>query len=351
MCGKTCIAIVVALLSIICALVYVSKADVDLTTYVVSTLSCLYIRDVYPANVEDLEDVQSWRNILTGNNGETVPPLDDDLTLITDILSDPGGTLLYRICRPREISQSASKYPILLWFHGGGFVLGSAASLPEDALVRQLCKELKVIVVSVEYRLAPEYLFPSAHQDAGAAVVWVAEHAEEFGGDAMRILIAGESAGGTLAISAGALQNELRNCRIVGVISAYPMIEPRLSHVDSHRKYANYNCLLTTKQVYHFCRTYLPPVVYERPCHLHDEWSKHCLLNMPESLISRMPPLLLILAQHDVLRDEGLLFAKILEDRKKQVQTIIVDSFHGFLLKFKHPDQLKIIETMRKFTE
>jgi len=99
-------------------------------------------------------------------------------------------TLLYR-------PNAESELPILVYFHGGGYVIGSLAS--HDCVCRAICKEAQCIVISVDYRLAPEHKYPAAIDDAWAATQWVAANAKSVGGDENRIAIGGDSAGGNLA--------------------------------------------------------------------------------------------------------------------------------------------------------
>jgi len=97
----------------------------------------------------------------------------------------------------RLYASSHDKLPVLLYFHGGGFTIGSIAS--HDRLCRELSRLAGCAVVSVDYRLAPEYRFPVAVEDAWDATLWIASHGEALGVDARRLALGGDSAGGTLA--------------------------------------------------------------------------------------------------------------------------------------------------------
>ena len=105
----------------------------------------------------------------------------------------PGGEIPVRIYTP----DSSGPHPVVVFFHGGGFLLGSVES--HDAPCRILTNEAEAVVVSVDYRLAPEHPFPAPVEDAYAATEWAAANASEFGGDADRLAVAGDSAGGNLA--------------------------------------------------------------------------------------------------------------------------------------------------------
>jgi len=102
-----------------------------------------------------------------------------------------------RIYRP---ANAQSPCPTVVFFHGGGFVLGSVELM--DDIARKLCRDVDVAVVSVDYRLAPEHPFPAAHADAVVATAWAIHNAKELGGDPIRVAVAGESAGANLATSA-----------------------------------------------------------------------------------------------------------------------------------------------------
>ena len=105
----------------------------------------------------------------------------------------PGGDIPVRIYRP----DSAAGLPTLVYFHGGGWVVGGLDS--HDGVARFLCRFGRCVVVAVDYRLGPEHRFPAAVDDAWAATRWVAEHAGEIGGDSGRLAVGGDSAGGNLS--------------------------------------------------------------------------------------------------------------------------------------------------------
>jgi acetyl esterase len=117
-----------------------------------------------------------------------------DLHQVRDLtVAGAAGDLPARLYRP----SAAENLPVLIWFHGGGMVLGDLKS--GDWACRELCLQAQTLVISVEYRLAPEHKFPAAPEDAYAALGWVAAHAAALGGDPARISVGGDSAGGTLA--------------------------------------------------------------------------------------------------------------------------------------------------------
>jgi acetyl esterase len=133
-----------------------------------------------------------------------------------------GGPLSLRVYRPQN--DSGSPLPVLVYFFGGGFVVGSLET--SDAICRALASLVSCVVVSVGYRLAPEHPFPAAVDDCYTGVKWVAEHASELGADAERIAVAGDSNGGTLAAAISLMARDKDG----PLISAQVLIYPATSH-------------------------------------------------------------------------------------------------------------------------
>jgi acetyl esterase len=120
--------------------------------------------------------------------------LPDEVDEVVDLMiPGPAGPLRVRVYRPR----STRLLPVVIWFHGGGWVVGTIES--HDPVCRALANRTPCVVVAVDYRLAPEWPFPAALDDAWAATQWVADEALKLGADASRIVVAGDSAGGNLA--------------------------------------------------------------------------------------------------------------------------------------------------------
>ena len=137
-------------------------------------------------------DVESLRASVRAAS-TAVPPLDVELGGIEDRqIPGPGGDLNVRVYHP----VGSGPFPVLVYFHGGGWVTGDLDT--QDAICRGLCHDAGCVVMSVDYRLAPENRFPAAADDAYAAVVWTGAHGGEIGGDTKRIAIGGDSAGAVL---------------------------------------------------------------------------------------------------------------------------------------------------------
>ncbi len=154
-----------------------------------------------------------------GGTGEPVAQVGDRT------VPGPGGEIPIRVYRP-----SARPVPVLVWLHGGGWMVGSPDS--HDALCRWLSNRAGCVVVSVGYRLAPEHPFPAAVDDALAAVGWVADHAGEIGGDATRLTVGGDSAGATITT---AVARHRRDVRLQVLV--YPATDAAMD-APSHERYA-----------------------------------------------------------------------------------------------------------------
>jgi acetyl esterase len=139
-------------------------------------------------------------------------------------VSGAEGDLQARLYRP----SASPDLPVLVWFHGGGMVIGDLDVA--DWVCRELCMQADAAVVSVAYRLAPEHRFPAAPEDAYAATCWVANHAAELGIDASRMAVGGDSAGGTLAAVTCLLARERGGMRLRSQLLVFPGTDRDLSH-------------------------------------------------------------------------------------------------------------------------
>lgn len=153
------------------------------------------------------------------------------VTSIDQTIPGPAGPLPVRIYTP----TGPGPFPVIVYFHGGGWVLADKSVY--DGGARGLAKEANAVVVSVDYRLAPESKFPAQHDDALAAYQWVAANAASIIGDPWRLAIAGESAGGNLAIATAIAARDLRLTAPLHVLAIYPIAQATdmatPSYVDS----------------------------------------------------------------------------------------------------------------------
>jgi len=224
-----------------------------------------------------------------------------------------------RIYTPQANQEQAS-LPVLVWYHGGGFVIGDLDS--HDSACRALANQSECLVVAVDYRLAPEHKFPGAVEDCEAALHWVAAHATELGGDPGRIAVGGDSAGGNLAAVVALLAREKGGPKLCFQLLIYPCVAPE-PETSSHHQFAE-GYLLTRKTITWFFKQYLRS-------------SKDTLdpryAPLEEKDLSSLPPSLVIVAGFDPLRDEGVDYAKALIDAGNKVTLSNYEGMiHGFYL-------------------
>ena len=328
------ISIIIGLVSIYISSIY-SLQELDMPSYMVANLSKLLIRGLYPSN-ESPKELSEWRKML-----ETSAKSIDKTHTIKSIYDvDLNGGLSLRIYIPRDNiddnnddDQNKKKKrvvmkPILLYFHGGGFVLGSTKG--DDGKAITICNQTDNVIVSVEYRLAPENKFPAAIEDGVSALNWLihGDGINKFGGDKSKIILIGESAGGAIAASVSAVHHS-QTLRSESPVNGLILIYPTLDHGiyrDSHFKYNKVNGLLSLEQMIWFWTLYLDEE--HRDCHDY----RACPLRISDSLLSKFPETLIILAKYDILLDEGLQFNKRLENNGVPSTAIVYnDTIHGFL--------------------
>ncbi|TGN64713.1 alpha/beta hydrolase [Nocardioides eburneiflavus] len=215
-------------------------------------------------------------------------------------------------------SNGTPERGLILFFHGGGFVIGSRASY--TAPVRMLAHGTGADVVSVEYRLAPEHPFPAAQDDAVAAWRYVLEHAADWGVDPRRIVIAGESAGGNIA---AVLCQELRDEQVRPMLQV--LIQPvtdLVEHRPSQDEFAA-SPALSAKQVAWFVENYLPDGT--DPAHPR-------ISPYRASSLAGLPPAIVNLAGFDPLHDDGLAYATALREAGIPVEVDLEPGqVHGYL--------------------
>jgi acetyl esterase len=235
----------------------------------------------------------------------------------------PGGDIPIRIYTP----DGHAPFPVLVWFHGGGWVLGDLASA--DHVCRELANAASCIVVSVDYRLAPEYLFPAAADDCEAAYNWAVANAASFGGDSHRVAVGGDSAGGNLAAVVSLRAKEKGAQLPVFQLLIYPVTDhnfERPSYIANADGY-----LLTKLAMGWFWDSYVP--VVEERSHPHAS-----PLYAPDP--SGLPAALIVTAEFDPLRDEGEAYGELLRQGGVDVTIARYDGvIHGFFAMFPAIDK------------
>ena len=208
--------------------------------------------------------------------------------------------------------------PCLVFFHGGGWVIGNLDS--HDVVCRTLAHEGELIVIAVDYRLSPEAKFPAAVEDCIAATKWVSDNAMTLGIDAARLMVGGDSAGGNLSAVVAIHARDHGGPKLAGQVLIYPGTDFRMTH-PSHRE-PETSVLLTHSVVQYFKNQYL-----NGPDDIHDWRASPALVEN----LAGLPPAYLLTAGADPLRDEGDEFAKRLKEAGVPVTyRSFPGQFHGF---------------------
>jgi acetyl esterase len=211
----------------------------------------------------------------------------------------PGGAgnIPVRIYMP---SSETTPLPVIVYYHGGGFVI--ASNDVYDATPRALANGARAVVVSVEYRKGPEHKFPAAHDDAFAAYKWTLKNAGSFGGDAKRVAVAGESAGGNLAANVAIAARDKQERLPVHLLLVYPVASSNMSS-DSYVKYAE------AKPLNKNMMTWFTEQYFAKP-----EDGKDPRINLVAANLKGLPETTIINAEIDPLLSDGKELADKLKD-------------------------------------
>ncbi|WP_069804426.1 alpha/beta hydrolase [Thermogemmatispora onikobensis] len=227
----------------------------------------------------------------------------------------PAGEIPIRVYRP----AGAGPFPLLVFFHGGGWVICNLDT--HDGLCRSLANGAGCVVVSVDYRLAPEHKFPAAPEDCYAATRWVAEHAAELNGDARRLAVGGDSAGGNLTAVVTHLAREQGGPPLVFQLLIYPATDFTADTPSRRENGQGYN--LTLDDMLWFANQYL-----NSP----EEVRNPLVSPMLREDLRGLPPALVITAEYDPLRDEGERYGERLREAGVPVTIHRYEGMiHGFL--------------------
>ncbi len=198
------------------------------------------------AGVPDMADLppQAARQVYSRIMAAAAEPV-RAVAIADHIIAGPGGDLALRVYAPR---QPDPRRGIVLYLHGGGFVVGTPRDY--DSVASALCEQSGCVVVQPNYRLAPEHPFPAAVEDAWAAACWVAAHAHALGAQP-RIAVVGDSAGGNLAAVLALLARDCAGPAIVQQTLIYPVVATRPETTGSYRRYGS-GYTLTTRHTHYF---------------------------------------------------------------------------------------------------
>ena len=223
-----------------------------------------------------------------------------------------GGDLRARVYRP----EGGGPFPTVLFFHGGGWVIGDLDT--HDNMARNVCRGSGAVVVAVDYRLAPEHPFPAAADDAVAAARWIAGHLDEFGGD-HRLGVAGDSAGGNLsAVVAQVLQAD--GTPLAGQFLIYPAVDAEGDYPSRVENATGYFLEKGTMDWF-----------YGHYAGAWDDAEDPRLSPLHGSDLSGLPPAVIVTAEFDPLRDEGEAYGAALRAARVSADVRRYDGMiHGF---------------------
>lgn len=223
-----------------------------------------------------------------------------------------------RVYRPE--AAAGAPLPILVFFHGSGFVVCSLET--HDGMCRNLCAGSGFLVVSVDYRLAPEHPFPAAPDDCLSATRWISDHAAALGGDPTRMIVAGDSAGGNLAAVTTLRLRDEGGPSFIGQLLLYPVTGHYARETPSYRDNAE-GFGLGRDGMRWFQPHYLPDAAHARHPHA---------VPLLAGDLAGLPPALIMTAEFDPLRDEGEEYGRHLAEAGVCTKVMRWDGMnHGFL--------------------
>ncbi len=226
----------------------------------------------------------------------------------------PAGNIPIRVYTPAGDGPK----PMIVYFHGGGWVIGDLDVC--DNPVRRIANRTGAVVVSVDYRLAPEHVYPAAFDDSYAATAWVAEHAAELGGDPERIATCGDSAGGNLAAAVAIAARDRQGPRLAAQLLLYPATDFNFTTESYDQNGEGY--LLTKGSMQWFWAHYLGAQELRK-----DAFA--CPARADD--LAGLPPAFVATAEFDPLRDEGEAYAANLRTAGVDVTAKRYDGMlHGF---------------------
>ncbi len=242
------------------------------------------------------------------------PPPPPVGAVINRTIPGPAGDISVRIYRPFGVGP----FPLTVFFHGGGFVLGNLDT--HDPVCRHLCLASESVIFAVDYRLAPEHKFPAASDDCLAATRWATEHAREIGVDPTKIALAGDSAGGTLSAVTALRVRDEGGPKLCAQLLNCPRVDHRVD-LPSYRDNAN-DYFLTLAAVNWFAGHYLA-----RPEDAHHPHASP----MRATSLAGLPPAYILTAEYDPIRDDGEIYAdRLTKEGVPVVRKRYSDMLHDF---------------------
>lgn len=243
----------------------------------------------------------------------------------------PAGDIPARVYTPKALRQDNGLAPALVFFHGGGWVIGDLDT--HDVVCRAIADDGQLVVISIDYRLAPEHKFPAAVDDAIAATGWIASHAKKLGIDPERLCVGGDSAGGNLSAVVALHARDHGGPLLAGQVLIYPATDFSMRHA-SHSE-PETSVLLTHSVIRWFRDHYLSSAQDA------DDWRAS---PARAETLAGLPPAFVVTAGADPLRDEGDEYARRLADAGVPVvHRTYPGQFHGFFTMGKLLPQADVV--------
>ena len=258
------------------------------------------------------------RNVLAGAQAGPIAKRAADVT-DTVFPVGPTGETRVRIVRPEG---NTDRLPVVVYFHGGGWVLGDKET--HDRLIREIAVQANAVVVFVDYERSPEAKYPIAIEQDYAVTKYVAEHSEQLNVDPTRLAIAGDSVGGNMTAVVSLLAEQRKGPEIIAQVLFYPVTDANFEN-GSYTEFAN-GPWLTKAAMEWFWNQYLPEGTDRTD-------PKVTPIHAPQELLAGQAPALIITDENDVLRDEGEAYARKLSQAGVDVTTVRYNgTIHDFVM-------------------
>ena len=262
----------------------------------------------HPADTVSPAEARANSNLRPRAPGPEVAKVEDRT------IPGPDGNVPVRIYTP----EGGGPFPILAWYHGGGWVVGDLDGA--DGTARNLCVGGQCVVVSVDYRLAPETKFPGPAEDCWAATTWAVQNASSINADPSRLAVGGDSAGGNLAAAMCLMAADRGGPSIALQLLVYPVTDVAFDTVSYNENGEGYSLTKTGMQWY--WDHYLSGV---------EDASNPYAAPLQAKSLAGQPPALVITAEYDPLRDEGEAYSKRLQEAGVETTYTLYDGvIHGF---------------------
>jgi len=276
---------------------FTSKLDKDMKR-VIDQLDALGAKRIETLSPTDARKQPTPAQAVTAvlqRDGKPITP--EPVAKVEDkTIKTPAGSLATRVYTP---VGGKAPYPLIVYFHGGGFVVGSLDSY--DATPRSLANGTEAVVLSADYRHAPENKFPAAHEDAQAVYSWALKNAASIGADPRNIAVAGESVGGNLAVNVALTARDKSEALPTHLLLVYPVASADMNS-ESYREYAD------AKPLDRPAMTWFMDQYLKNPAQANDP-----RINLVSAKLNGLPPTTIINAEIDPLRSDGEQLAKKLK--------------------------------------